>query len=72
MFGRHFYRSQNICKMNLKPFYYAGFNADSEYVFSFFLSCLEVEKFKLKVFQIKLFKMLHTNTYIISSSSEPN
>ena len=37
--------------MHLRPFSYAVFNADSESVFSDFLSCLELKKLELKVFQ---------------------
>ena len=39
-------------QMHLRSFFNAVFNADSESVFSFSLSCLELEKLVLKVFQI--------------------
>ena len=52
MLGRHFCRSQKYLLTHLRPFSKADFNADSESVFSFSLSCLELEKLELKVLQI--------------------
>ena len=40
---------QKLFQMHLRPFFNAIFHALSESAFIFFLSCLEVEKFKVKV-----------------------
>ena len=48
MFKRHFFRSLKYFQTHLRPFFNVVFNADSEYVFIFFLSCLELEKLELK------------------------
>ena len=43
MFKRHFCRSQKYFQTYLRPFFNEVFNADSESIFSFFLSRLEME-----------------------------
>ena len=48
MFKSHFCRSQKYFEVHLRPYFNVVFNADSEFVFNFFLSCLELEKLKLK------------------------
>ena len=43
MFKRHFCQSQKYFQTHLRPFFNVVFNADSESIFSFFLSRLEME-----------------------------
>ena len=50
MFKRHFCQSQKYLAKHLRPFFNAVFNADSEIVFIYFLSCLELEILKLKAY----------------------
>ena len=38
----------------MKPFFNVIFNGDSEYVFIFFVSCVELEKLEFKVYKIML------------------
>ena len=52
MFKSHFCGPKKKFKMYLRPFFNEFFNADSESVFIFFLSCLELQKLELKVFKI--------------------
>ena len=61
MFKRHFCRSQKYFLTHLRSFFNVILNADSEYVFSFVVSYLELEKNDLKVLFINiLYSHIHT------------
>ena len=50
--SRAIFADQKKFEMYLRPLFNVFFYADSESVFNFFLSCLELEKLELKIYEI--------------------
>ena len=69
MFKSHFCGPKKNLKKHLRPFFNEFINADSESVFNFFLSCLELEKLEVKVFKILHHIVLRIRPILYSDST---